>query len=515
MSGAPLISVRGLAKRYGGAVVLEEMNLAVARGAIHAVVGESGAGKSTLMKILAGIVKPDSGIITIDGRNVTIDSPISARKHGISAAFQETGLFPERSVLANLFVNRQPLRNGLIALSEMKGRSHNLLRQLGLDVDVRRPLLDLSAGERQLVGIARALLESPRLLILDEPNSALDQGEAERLVAVLRSLQARGMTMLYVSNRLEEVFAVADQITILRNGRDVLTKERSELTASEERMIGQLRQASLLPALPALPATAGAVRPRLTVSGLGAGILSGASFSARGGEIVGIAGLEGSGISDLLALLFGLRRPREGKANFPDGSGLPRSPTEAARRNIALISGDRRRNGLMLDKSLAFNMSSIVVGARNWGSFWYSPKAAIARAGRQIDALRIKVMPDMPAASLSAGEQQKLVLAKWLEIGPQVVLLDDPVRGIDVGGKQEIYALIRQIAASGCIVLFNSSELSELAGLSDRVLAFSKGEFAGEISGTDMDSQNISRLITIGKAPRAEQPWKTRQEGMA
>lgn len=527
MSGSPMISVRNLAKRYGGVVVLDDMNLTIERGMIHAVIGESGAGKSTLVKMLAGIVRPDSGVIQLGDKVVTIDSPNAARAHGIGMVYQDSSLFPERSVLANLFVNREPLHNGLVSLREMEARSHDVLRQLGLNVEVRAPLSRLGTGQRQLVGFARALLETPSLMILDEPNSALNQHETEHLLAVLRKLKANGMTMLYVSNRLEEVFSIADQLTVIRNGRDVLTKDRLELTASEERMIGQLRRASLLPALPGLPATSGAVRPQLTVTGLVGGRLSSAGFTARGGEVVGLAGLQGSGVPDLLAMLFGLRKARKGEARFPDGNGLPKSPTEAARRNIAMISGERRHNGLMLDKSIAFNMSSIVAGARDWGPRWYSPKVTLGRAARQIAALRIAGTPDTTVRSLSAGNQQKLVIARWLEIGPQVVLLDDPVRGLDVGAKQEIYALIRQMAASGCIVLFSSTELSELAGLSDRVLAFYEGRLAQEISGTDMDDQIVLQLITTGKTtgktipgktgktPGADQPKETRQGGMA
>lgn len=495
MSDSPILFVRNVAKRFGGTVVLEDMNLMVERGSIHALVGESGAGKSTLTKVLAGIVRPDRGVIEFDGKTVTIDSPNAARKLGIGVVLQQPGLFAERPVLANLFVNREPIHNGLISRREMEARSRDLLRLLGLDVNVHAPLRDLGPGERQLVAIARALLENPRLLILDDPNSALDQRQGERLFAALRGLKARGMSMLYASNRLEDALAIADQLTVIRNGRDVLSKARQELTTSEEAMIGQLRQ-SLFPLPPrAMPTLAGTLRPQITVDGLGGGILSSVSFTARAGEILGLAG---SGAPDLLALLFGLRRPRQGKVRFPDGDGFPGTRTEAAQRNICMISGERG-NGLMPDKSIAFNMANVVVGARNWGSRWYSPKAALGRAARQIEALRIRSTPEMPAGSLSAGGQQKVIIAKWLEIGPQVMLLDEPARGIDIGSKQEIYALIRQMAASGCIVLLHSSELSELTGLCDRILAFHQGRLAGEIAGDDMDVGRLLKLITGGK----------------
>ncbi|QND59180.1 sugar ABC transporter ATP-binding protein [Mesorhizobium huakuii] len=495
MSDSPILFVRTVARRFGGTVVLDDMNLVVERGSIHALVGESGAGKSTLTKVLAGIVRPDRGTIEFDGKTATIDSPNAARKLGIGVVLQQPGLFPERPVLANLFVNREPIHNGLISRREMEARSRELLRQLGLDVDVYAPLGDLGPGERQLVAIARALLENPRLLLLDDPNSALDQRQSERLFAVLRGLKARGMSMLYGSNRLGDALAIADQLTVIRNGRDVLSKARQELTASEEAMIGQLRQSLFPLPLRALPTLAGTLRPQIIIDGLGGGVLSAVRLTARAGEILGLAG---SGARDLLALLFGLRKPRQGKVRFPDGDGLPKTQMEAARRNICMISGERG-NGLMPEKSIAFNMANVVVGARDWGSRWYSPEAALGRAARQIEALRIRSTPEMPAGSLSAGGQQKVIIAKWLEIGPQVVLLDEPARGIDIGSKQEIYALIRQMAASGCIVLLHSSELSELTGLCDRILAFHQGRLAGEIAGDEMDVARLLTLITSGK----------------
>ncbi|MDB5525725.1 MAG: ribose transport system ATP-binding protein [Rhizobium sp.] len=495
-----MISVHNLAKRYGGVVALEDMSLSVASGTIHAVVGENGAGKSTLMKVLAGVVKPDTGSIEIDGQAVAIDSVNAARQHGIGMVYQELSLFPERSVLANLFVNREPLQHGFISKRAMEDRSRDLLAQLGLNVDVHAPVSRLSVGEQQLVELCRVLLENPRLLILDEPNSALNQRETERLFTVLRGLRTRGITMLYVSHRLEEVFSISDRVTITRNGRDVLTKDRLVLTIPEviEGMIGQQREA-LFP--PALPRKAGAKNQQIQVSGLSGGRLSDISFTARSGEIVGLAGLEGSGVSDLLEMLFGMRHARSGAVSFPDGRGIPRSPTEAARRQVCLVPADRRHHGLMLDKSILFNISNVVVGARDGGSPWFLPKVALARANRQITAMRIKGAPHAPVNSLSGGNQQKVVIGKWLEIGPEVFLLDDPTRGVDVGAKREIYGLIRQMSAEGGIVLFASTELPELIGLCDRILVIYQGRLAGEVAARDMDTKTVLHLTNTGEMP--------------
>lgn len=514
MSDSPLISVRNLAKRLGGFVALEDMSLAAERGTIHAVVGESGAGKSAMARILAGIERADGGAIEIDGHKVAIDSPNTARKHGIAVVLQQCALFPDRSVLANLFVNREPLRSGLVSRREMQARSFALLRQLGLAVDVGAPLGEFGAAERQLVGIARALLDHPRLLVLDEPCEALDKAQGDRLSAVLRELKARGMTMLYLTSRIEEALALADQVTVIRNGRDVLSKPRSDLTATEEAMIGQLGRTLFPLPLRSLSNVAGTLRPQLTVSGLSGGALAGIDLSARAGEIVGLAGLPGSGASDFLAMLFGQRRARKGKVRFPDGDGLPKTRTEAARRGICL-TGSHACNGVMADKSIAFNLSSVVVGARDWGRRWYSPKAAAERAARQVEALRIRSASDELAGSLSAGGRQKVALGGWLEIGPQVVLLDEPARGIDIGSKQEIYGLIRQMAASGCIVLLHSTEMSELAGLCDRVIAFRDGRIAGEVAGAETDAAALRKLITGDTAAPAREPATTSQRNAA
>ena len=497
MTANPLIAVQNLTKSYGGVVALEDMSLSVATGTIHAVVGENGAGKSTLMKVLAGAVRPDGGQILLDGAPVSIASPAAARALGIGIVYQELSLFPERSVLANLFVNREPTRAGLISLPAMEARARPVLDALGLDVDLRAPLGRLSIGEQQLVELARVLLEDPRLLILDEPNSALNKRESERLFAVLGGLRQRGITMLYVSHRLEEVFAISDAITITRNGRDVLTRAVADLTLPEviEGMIGQ-SPAALFP--PALPRRAGAER-QLQVTGLTGGRLADISFTARSGEIVGIAGLEGSGVGDLLGLLFGTVKARQGMATFPDGRGLPASPTAAARRGICLVPADRRHQGLMLDQTIGFNTSAVAVGARNDAPLWFSPRTALARAARQIAALRIKAASgDVVANTLSGGNQQKVVIGKWLETRPEVFLLDDPTRGVDVGAKREIYTLMRQMSADGGIVLFASTELPELIGLCDRILVIYRGRLAGDVAASGMDSRALLHRINTG-----------------
>jgi len=498
---APLVSVRDLRKHYGGVTALDGLNLEVAPGLIHAVVGENGAGKSTLMKALAGAVKPDSGQIWLEGREVALDSPAAARRRGVGIVYQELSLFPQRSVLANLFVNREPRRYGLVSTEAMREQSRDMLARLGLRVDVDAPVGRLTIGEQQLVELARVLLEQPRLLILDEPNSALNQRETDRLLGVLRELRSAGCTMLYVSHRLEEVFAISDRITVTRNGRDVFTRDRAELSIPEviDGMIGA-HQESLFP--PPLPTRKTGAPEQLSVRGLSGFELENISFTAKSGEIVGFAGLEGAGVSTLLSFLYGVRKPRSGAATFPDGGGLPRSATQAARRGVGMVPADRRRAGLMLDQSLAFNISQVVVGALNSGSALFSPSEARTRAARQIERLRIKTRSPLAIVNhLSGGNQQKVVLGKWLEIAPSVILLDDPTRGVDIGAKREIYDLIRQMSAEGKIVLFSSTEFPELIGLCDRILVLYRGRLAGEAAAGELDNRTLLHLINTGERP--------------
>jgi ABC-type sugar transport system ATPase subunit len=502
-----LVTVRNLVKRYGGVVALDGMSLEVSRGTIHAVVGENGAGKSTLMKILAGVVRQDSGSIAFDGREVAFDSPNAARDAGIGIVFQELSLFPERSVLANLFVNREPTRYGLISTRRMRELSAPMLEQLGLDVDVDQPVGRLTIGERQLVELCRVLLEEPRLLILDEPNSALNERETQRLFSVLRRLRERGMTMLYVSHRLDEVFSISDHVTVTRGGREVLTRPIGELTIPEviEGMIGG-RQEALFP--PPLADAASAPDKRLIVRGLSAPGLQEISFEAKAGEIVGLAGLEGSGVSAILNLLFGIHRASAGEVTFPDGAGLPRNPTQAARRGVCLVPADRRRNGLMLEKSLVDNIAQVTVGALPASQPWLRRGEMVSRAQAQIASLRIKARsPFSLANQLSGGNQQKVVVAKWLEIAPNVVLLDDPTRGVDVGAKREIYLLIRQLSAEGRIVLFSSTELPELIGLCDRILVIYRGRLAGVLSrgegAQEISEHDLLHMINTGEPAQA------------
>ncbi|MFN8520048.1 MAG: sugar ABC transporter ATP-binding protein [Chloroflexota bacterium] len=500
----PAVAVRNLSRSYGGIRALIEMDLDVEAGTCHAVVGENGAGKSTLMKILAGAVAPDAGEIALGGEVVRFASPQDARRGGVGIVYQELSLFPDRSILANLFPDAQPTRRGLVDTRRMRELALPVLRSIGLAADPDTLVGDLGLAERQLVEISRVLVERPRLLILDEPNSALNEAESQRLFAVIRDLLRGGITVLYVSHRLEEVFAITDRITVMRNGRHVWTRSRADVTMPlvVEAMVGTSEQ-DLYPARTG-PVRRDGVPPELSVQGLTVGDeLCDVSFDAHGGEIIGLAGLEGSGVATLLGLLFGTRRTTGGTVRLPDGGGAPRSPTDAAQRGVALVPADRRHQGLMLDRSVERNVSLVSVGALP-RSPWLRPGELSAAARRQIERLRIKVQsPVTVVGSLSGGNQQKVVVGRWLEVSPRVMLLDDPTRGVDVGAKREIYLLIRALADDGRVVLFRSTELPELVGLADRILVFYRGRLTSEMAGVDATDHAVLHAINTGLPPEA------------
>jgi ABC-type sugar transport system ATPase subunit len=492
------IRIDGLRKTFGGIVAVDGIDLEVASGSIHAIVGENGAGKSTLMKALAGAVRPDAGSISLDGEPVELGSAMAARQHGIGIVYQELSLLPDRPLLANLFVSREPTRFGLVATGDMERRAGPVLARLGIDIDPAIPVGRASIAERQLIELARVLLERPRVLILDEPNSALNDRETRRLFSILRELVAEGITVLYVSHRLEEVFEIADRVTVMRDGRAILTRDTRQLTIPEvvEAMVGT-RQEALFPERGGAAAGDG---PALVVDNLsvGGGLVD-VSFEARPGEIIGLAGIAGSGIELLLGTLFGERRASAGTVRYPDGGPLPRSPTRAARRRVSLVPADRRAQGLMLDRSVAANIVQVSMGAMRSPNPWLTRRRADAVARRQIGRLGIKTHgPAAVVSELSGGNQQKVVLAKWLEVSPTVVLLDDPTRGVDIGAKHEIYALVRGLADSGRIVLLRSTELSEIAGLADRVLVFYRGRLAATCRGEDVDTSALLRAVNTG-----------------
>ena len=492
------VELRGVTKRYGGVQALAGVDLDVYTGHIHAICGENGAGKSTLMRIVAGIERPDSGTVNFNGYPIEQVRAGGSEGNAIAVVFQELSLFPDLDVLANLFLQREPMRAGLVDRRRMRGMATPILAELGLSVDLDTPVRLLRLSEQQLVEIARALLADARLLILDEPNSALTTRESEKLFSIVRRLRERGIAILFVSHRLEEIFALCDWITVLRNGENVsdIAVAETSVTQVVAKMIGPVKRSSKqTPFLHVSDRTALAFED-VSLSDE----LHDASFRARAGEVVGLAGLEGSGATAPFDLLFGKSRRQQGEIRLPRGQPVPTSPHAAVNAGIALVPADRRTEGLALDQDISANMMAVAAGVLGRCGSWLRREELDRRTTVRADVLRL-VRNDLrqPARTLSGGNQQKLVLGKWLESEPQILLLDDPTRGVDIGAKAEIYRIIGEQAAAGRIVLFYSTEFQEFAEVCDRVLVFYRGRIIGELQGREITESALLHAANVGE----------------
>ena len=495
---AALLEVRALTKRFPGVVALSEVSFALAAGEIHALCGENGAGKSTLIKVLAGIHSAGSyeGEIRVDGAPARFAGIRDAEAAGIAVITQEFALVDELSVAENLFLGREPRRRGLVDWTEMQARAAALLAEFGLALAPETPVGTLGIGQKQLLEILRALDKRSRVLVLDEPTAALPEHEVGILLGHLRHLRERGTACIYISHKLDEVFAVADRITVLRDGRSVAT-----LAAADASVPGVIRHmvgrelGELFPrhAPPAFGAT------RLEVRGLtvaaergGPAVLEDVSFELRAGEVLGIGGLMGAGRTELLMHLFGAWGHRLAGEVRLSGEAYPRpSPSASIARGLVLASEDRRRYGLVLEESIGFNLSLSCLGRFTTAGVIRAAEETVANQGF-FDALRIKA-PDqrVPAGALSGGGQQKVVLGKALMTGPSVVLLDEPTRGIDVGAKLEVYELVNRLTHEDRAVLLVSSELPELMGMCDRILMLSEGRVGGRFERTEFSQEKL------------------------
>jgi ABC-type sugar transport system ATPase subunit len=503
MAEAPLIELDRVSRRFGGVTALDQVSFEIRCGEVHAVVGENGAGKSTLMKLLAGVHEPDDGEIRLAGRRVRLKNAREARRQGISIVFQELNLFPHRTVAANVFANREVTRLwGWIDRRAMRKATQRVLAELGVPLSPDALVGPLAIGEKQIVEIARTLEQESRIIILDEPNSALNEAESQRLFHIVRRLRGRGITIVYVSHRLEEVFAIADRITVLRDGRYQGTYATAETSIPQiiTAMIGR-RLGNPSPQRPAHAAPGPVV---LQVRELRqAARLGPISFTARAGEIVGFAGLEGAGVSELFHVLFGLSPMTSGEILLREEPQRPTSPLAAMRRGWALIPASRREQGLMMDWSIARNATLLVLG-KLLNPLRLIDKSAVRRATDQY-VRRFSIATDnqdKKVVNLSGGNQQKVLLAKWLAVEPGILILNDPTRGVDVGAKWEIYELCRQLAAEGMTILMTSSEAEEILGLADRVLVFSKGRVLHEFRRGETTKAGLMHAMAGAAPPR-------------
>ena len=487
------LEFHNVAKSFGAVNALRGVSITVEPGEAHALVGENGAGKSTLLKILAGIVQPDAGEIRWQGERLHLGSPREALERGIGMVYQEMLCFPNLTVAGNIFAGRELTgRAGWLRVNDMRARTRALLDELHLAIDPAAQAESLSAAHRQLLQVARALAFECRILVLDEPTTSLTDAEADHLFAVLEKLKARGVTLLYVSHRMPEVFRLCDRISVLRDGAHVETVERRHVTP--EHVVRAMVGRELPPRSAREVATDASVRldiRRLTRRPCFRDV----SLSVRAGEIVGLFGLVGAGRSELLETIFGLHRPDAGEIRLDGKPISPSSPYAAAKAGIALVPEERQRQGLFFNLTIRHNL--VLPDRTIKGDTLVRADRERDEAQELVERWRIKtagveVSPD----HLSGGNQQKVVLAKWLATSPRVLLLDEPTKGVDVGAKFEIHEIVRREAARGLACLAASSDLPEVLGLADRIVVMREGRVQGEIAGADATEEAVMHLAT-------------------
>jgi rhamnose transport system ATP-binding protein len=492
-----LLRLQQVSKSFGAVAALRDAQLDLAAGEVHALVGENGAGKSTLVKILAGVHRPDAGTVTLDGREVTFAGPAEALAAGIAVIYQEPTLFPDLSVAENIFVGRQPVQAGRrIDTAEMRRRSVALFRRLGVQLDPDRPARGLSIADQQLVEIAKSLSYDARILVMDEPTAALSGVEVDRLFAVVRALRDGGAAVLFISHRFDEVFALCRRVTVMRDGRWVATSPIGELTV--DTLVRQMVGRDIATLFPKQDAETREVL--LDVRGLTrAGVFADVSFTVRGGEIVALAGLVGAGRSEVVRAVFGIEKYDAGQVLVAGERLPPGRPAAAIAAGLALVPEDRRQQGLVMELSVERNATL----TRRWqlSRFGFLPlRRELAAAREWTRKLQVKAgrLSD-PVSTLSGGNQQKVVLAKWLSTTPRVLIVDEPTRGIDVGTKAEIQKLVLSLAEEGKACIFISSELEEVLRTSHRIVVLREREKVAEYSG-EVDENTIIHAFAGSEA---------------
>ncbi|TIC85033.1 sugar ABC transporter ATP-binding protein [Nocardioides sp. GY 10113] len=491
---SPTLVLRDVAKSFGAVAALKSGTLEVSAGSIHALVGENGAGKSTLVKIVAGVHRRDAGVFELLGQPVDFGSTAESKGAGVAVIYQEPTLFPDLSVAENIFMGRQPLGRGrAIDRATMYAESEALFNRLGVVIDPRRPARGLSIADQQIIEIAKAISLDAALLVMDEPTAALSGVEVDRLFAVARSLRDEGRALVFISHRFEEVFDLCDTVTVMRDGEYVSTEAIADTTVDEivARMVGR----EVADLFPKVPAELGDVV--LEVEGLNRrGTFHDVSFSVRAGEIVALAGLVGAGRSEIARAIYGVDAYDAGSVRVA-GQPLPKhNPKAAIKAGIAFVPEDRRQQGLVIDGSVARNIASVIRGKLATAGLLTTGaenRAAAPWAAR----LEVKTNAlDMHAATMSGGNQQKVVLAKWLSTEPSILFIDEPTRGIDVGTKSEVHRLLSDLAGQGLAIVMISSELPEVLGMADRVLVVHEGRISAELDRADATPESVMRAAT-------------------
>ncbi len=493
----PLLCMRGICKHFPGVQALQDAELEVLPSEVHVLLGENGAGKSTLMKILCGQYAADSGVVTFAGQTIRPASPLEAELQGLVMIHQELNLVPGLTVAENIFLGHEPTRGGLIRSEAMREGSQHLLARLRCDVDPDTPVADLSVAEQQLVEIACALRQKARLLVMDEPTAALSDTEIEALFEVIRSLTRDGVPVIYISHRMKDIFAIGNRVTVMRDGRTVGTREveRTEVGELIHLMVGR----TIAEQIPKRKVPIGEVV--LEVEGLAReGVLSPVSLSVRSGEILGVAGLMGSGRTELARAIFGADPADGGTVRVTGRTMSGRNPCASIAAGVGFITEDRKRQGLMLQRSVGENITlTSLDDVARFGVLDLG--AERERAQELVERLQIRLASlEQEIVSLSGGNQQKVVLARWLAARCRVLLFDEPTRGIDVAAKAEIYELIGELVAQGVAVMLISSEMPELLGLADRVAVMHEGALQGVLDRSGATQERIMQLA-LGQSP--------------
>lgn len=494
-TATPYLAVRGLTKSYPGVRALDAVDFDVRRGEVHAIVGENGAGKSTLVKILAGAVAPDAGTVTVDGKHVRIASPRQSEALGISVIYQEFNLVPELTVAENVLLGREPTHGFFVDWKTMHERVAAIFARLGVSVPLQDVIKSLSVAQQQMVEIAKALSVDARVIFMDEPSAALTANEVERLFDVIRTLKREGVGVVYISHRLEEVFEIADRVTVFRDGHHVKTGDVKDFSREDlvRLMVGRTLEAHF----PTLPTAPTSPEPVLSVHRLTSpGRLNDVSLDVRPGEILGIAGLVGAGRTSLLRAICGADRFASGTVSLQGRELHLKGPHDAIAAGLALVTEDRKGQGLVLGLSVRENVTLPHLELFSHGGHIdrAAERTAVLKLSRELNIRALSI--EQAVRALSGGNQQKVVLAKWLLEKAKVICFDEPTRGIDVGAKAEIYELMVGLARSGTAIIMASSELPEVLGMSMRIVVMREGKIVGEFAGGQATQEQVIALAT-------------------
>ena len=490
------IEMKGINKSFGSNQVLKDAGFLLKDGEVHALMGENGAGKSTLMKILTGVYKKDSGTVIVDGEEVNYKTPQEAEKAGIVFIYQELNVLFDLTVVENMYMGKEITKKlGVCDMKAMRAGAKEVMEKLGVDIPVDAVMSDLSVGQQQMVEICKALMVDAKVIIMDEPTAALTESETEGLFKVINSLRKKGVSIVYISHRMEEIFNLCDRITILRDGAYIDTKEIKDLSMDDvvQMMIGR----EIGERFPKRDVKIG--DEVLKVEGLSNGkLFHDVSFSVRAGEVLGVAGLMGAGRTEIMQTIFGNMKKDAGKIYIDGEEVTIKNPRQAIKAGIGFVTEDRKTEGLLLEKSIAENIEVANLGKVSKGGVLKKDmQSELVKKG--IDEFRVKCFgPWHECNNLSGGNQQKVVIAKWVYTDPKILILDEPTRGVDIGAKKEIYDVINDLAAKGVAVIMVSSELPEVLGMSDRIMVIREGEVRGIIDGKEADQAKVMTLATGG-----------------